>query len=288
MGARHVGDIREMCRLVHPQLGILTSVGPQHLDTFHTQERITKTKYELIDAIPENGECFFADDDGIVLDLWRKTGKNKTLTGMNSDRDDVWADNLRVSAEGSEFDLCFRDGQFHCKTELLGELNIRNIILCAGVCRKLGMTGPEIVHGIRKLKPVEHRLELKHNPGGLHILDDAFNSNIRGAEQAFRVLRDFPGRHIVVTPGMVELGSRETELNREFGAMMADCCDDAILGGRKRSESIRSGLIEARFAEQHIHVAENLDKAISMMNTLVTPGDSVLFENDLPDNYSEE
>lgn len=58
MGARHVGDIREMCRLVHPTLGVLTSVGPQHLDTFKTLERIKQTKYELMEAIPQDGCCF--------------------------------------------------------------------------------------------------------------------------------------------------------------------------------------------------------------------------------------
>ena len=206
MGARHVGDIREMCRLVHPQMGLLTSVGPQHLDTFHTQERITKTKYELIEAIPPDGSCFFADDGGIVTGLWEKTEKDKTLTGMDPDRDDVWAEELQVSPRGSRFLLCHGEEKIPCETELLGELNIRNILLCAGVCLKLGMTGKEIARGIRKLRPVEHRLELKRNPGGITVLDDAFNSNIRGAEQAFRTLRGFPGKRIVVTPGMVELG----------------------------------------------------------------------------------
>ena len=58
MGARHVGDIKELCRLVHPRYGVLTSVGPQHLDTFHTLERIKNTKYELMDAVPADGCCF--------------------------------------------------------------------------------------------------------------------------------------------------------------------------------------------------------------------------------------
>lgn len=288
MGARHVGDIREMCRLVNPKIGILTSVGPQHLDTFHTQDRITRTKYELIDAIPTDGSCFFADDDGIVLRLWEKTKKPKTLAGMNAGRDDVWAENLSMTPLGSRFDLCTPGEKVPCETKMLGELNIKNIILCASVCLKLGMTGKEISRGIRNLMPVEHRLELRQNPGGIHVLDDAFNSNIRGAEQAFKVLKKFPGKRIVVTPGMVELGEREAEMNREFGRIMAECCDEAILIGKKRSVAIREGLEEAGLDPSHIQVANNLEEAAEILREIAHNGDSVLFENDLPDNYTEE
>ena len=285
MGARHVGDIREMCRLVRPEMGLITSVGPQHLDTFHTQERVTRTKYELIEALPPQGTAFFADDDGIVLGLWEKTDREKILTGMNPQRDDVWAEDLRVSPEGSRFLLCMGEERIPCETQLLGELNIRNILLCAGVCRKLGLSGKEIARGIRRLQPVEHRLELKRNPGGITILDDAFNSNIRGAKQAFRILKEFPGKRIIVTPGMVELGDQEEELNREFGRAMADCCDIAVLVGVKRSEPLSAGLREAGFPPEAVHVTGSLQEAAGLLQTLASSGDTVLFENDLPENY---
>ena len=288
MGARHVGDIREMCRLVHPVIGLLTSVGPQHLDTFHTQERITKTKYELMDAIPEDGSCFFSDDDGIVLSLWKKTTKEKYLTGMHADRDDVWAEDIRVSPSGSGFQLCTKGEKIFCETELLGELNIRNILICAAVCFKLGMSAREVALGIRKLRPVPHRLELKRNPGGITVLDDAFNSNIRGAEQAFRILQQFPGKRIIVTPGMVELGNQEDEMNRLFGEKMAECCDEVILVGHARSRMILEGMKKKNFPESMVHVAGSLNEAAEILKTIAGSGDSILFENDLPDNYSEE
>ena len=287
MGARHVGDIREMCRLVHPQYGILTSVGPQHLDTFKTIERVTKTKYELMDAIPSNGACFFADDDGICRELFQKTQKEKSLAGLNPDTDDVWAEDISVSPEGSRFTLCRKDCRILCTTALLGELNIRNIVLCASVAFSLGMTGEQISRGIRKIRPIEHRLQLIPNPGGITLIDDAFNSNIRGAEQAFKVLHQFPETRIVITPGMVELGKMEYEMNRQFGRYMASGCDIAILVGKKRSEAIAEGLKENHFPDQNIHVTDSLDEAAAYMRTIVKPGDTVLFENDLPDNYTE-
>ena len=287
MGARHVGDIREMCRLVHPQIGLLTSVGPQHLDTFKTVERVAKTKYELIDALPEDGEAFFADDGDICRALYEKTKIRKHLTGLDPEMDEIRAEDIRYSPEGSTFLLCHGGEKTECTTRLLGELNIRNILLCASAAISLGLNMKQITRGISKIKPVEHRLQLIRHPGGLNVIDDAFNSNIRGAKQAFQVLKQFPRKRVIVTPGMVELGGQETEMNREFGAAMADCCDIAVLVGKKRSEAISAGLSEKGFPEEKIRVVGSLEEATKLIRDITGAGDTVLFENDLPDNYTE-
>ena len=287
MGARHVGDIKEMCRLVHPQIGIITSVGPQHLDTFKTQERITRTKYELIQALPENGQAFFADDEGICRGLYQKTTIARHISGLDSEKDEVTAESIRYSPAGSAFLLCYGDKQIKCETQLLGELNIRNILLCACVALNLGMTLDQVARGIQKIQPVEHRLQLIRHPGGINIIDDAFNSNIRGAKQAFQVLKQFPDKRIVVTPGMVELGDCEYDMNRDFGSAMADCCDTAVLIGKKRSEAIAAGLKDRGFPESSILIVSSLEEATGLLNQVASSGDTILFENDLPDNYSE-
>jgi len=287
MGARHVGDIKEMCRLVHPEIGVLVSVGPQHLDTFKTLDRVIQTKYELIDALPDDGKAFFSDDGDICRKLFEKTSREKMISGLDPDYDDVWAENIAYSPEGSTFILCTKDKQIPCRSQLLGELNIRNMLLCASVALQLGLTQEQIARGIEKIRPIEHRLQLIPNPGGMSVIDDAFNSNIRGAKQAFQVLKAFPEKRIIVTPGMVELGEKEYEMNREFGYAMADCCDAAILVGKKRSQSILEGLRDGKFAENNIYVVSSLDEATVLLKQIVRPGDTVLFENDLPDNYSE-
>ncbi len=287
MGARHVGDIREMCRLVHPQIGLLTSVGPQHLDTFKTVERVARTKYELIDALPDDGDAFFADDDGLCRQLYEKTTKSRHLTGLDPEKDELWAEDIRYSPEGSTFSLCRKNERIICTTQLLGELNIRNILLCASVALTLGLSMEQIARGIRKIRPIEHRLQLIRHPGGINVIDDAFNSNIRGAKQAFEVLKQFPEKRVVVTPGMVELGEREYEMNTEFGASMAECCDVAVLVGKKRSEAIAAGLKQKGFSQGSIKVVSSLEEATALIREITGEGDTVLFENDLPDNYTE-
>ncbi len=288
MGARHVGDIKEMCRLVHPHHGVLTSVGPQHLDTFHTLSRIKSTKYELMDAVPDGGCCFFPDDKGICRELFDKTMKKKRLCSIHagSDDADVWATDIHVSSQGSSFVLHTTQDEILCQTRLLGEHNIQNIILAATVGIHLGMTLRQIARGISKIMPVEHRLQLIPSTG-VTIIDDAFNANPKGAQAALKVLREFEGRRIIITPGMVELGDGEEEFNHEFGMLMADCVDVAILVGKKHTSPIAKGLKEAGFADENLHVVSSLEEATAILRQIGQPGDVALFENDLPDNYSE-
>ncbi|MBQ7519629.1 MAG: UDP-N-acetylmuramoyl-tripeptide--D-alanyl-D-alanine ligase, partial [Clostridia bacterium] len=286
MGARHVGEIKELSRLVHPQIGLLTAVGPQHLDTFKTIQRIEKTKYELIDALPEDGLAVFLSDDAIVTKLYEKTEKPKLLCGKEGA--DAWAEDVSVSPQGSHFTLRLKGWEpFACDTVLLGRHNISNILMAAAVAKNLGLTKEQIARGIRALKPVEHRLQLMKTPGGVTVIDDAFNTNPRSSKEALKVLSSFPGRRIIVTPGMVELGAEEEQYNREFGRAMASSVDVAVLVGKRHTASIQEGLTSAGFPAESIRVAASLTEAVAIVNALIRPGDVVMYENDLPDNYNE-
>ena len=173
-----------------------------------------------------------------------------------------------------------------CQTRLLGEHNIQNIILAATVGLHLGMSLRQVARGISKIAPVEHRLQLIPSTG-VTIIDDAFNSNPMGAKAALKVLKEFDGRRIIITPGMVELGAGEEAFNHDFGVMMADCVDVAILVGKKHTAPIAKGLTEAGFNAANLHVVSTLDEASAILRQIGRPGDVALFENDLPDNYSE-
>ena len=289
MGARHVGDIRELCRLVHPSYGAITSIGPQHLDTFKTVERIRDTKYELIEALPDNGCSFFVEDHGICRTLYDRTAREKWLVSLDPEFGaDVWAEKMETGTFGSRFELCTKGERVLCETRLLGKHNIQNILLASAICLKLGMSLRQIARGIVRLQPVEHRLQLIPKPGGVTIIDDAFNSNPHGASAALEVLKAFPGRRIIITPGMVELGDQEATFNRTFGEEMAHSADICVLVGPRHTAPIREGLINKGFPEDSIYTVRSLQEAADILGKIEQSGDTVLFENDLPDNYSED
>ena len=289
MGARHVGDIRELVELVHPTIGLLTSVGPQHLETFHDVETVAQTKFELIEGVSERGGmAFFSMDGGWVSRLYERAQCKKFSSGLQGTNLDMRADDISVGPAGSEFILRNAYGEtIRCHTRLLGRHNIQNIALAACCAAQLGMTMPEIARGVARIKPVEHRLQLVPSANGVTLIDDAFNSNPAGAAAAMEVLADFPGRHLVITPGMVEQGEGEADINRAFGRQMAAAAHVVLLVGKKRSVPIHEGLTEGGMREENIHVVASLEEATQLLARISRPGDVVLFENDLPDNYNE-
>jgi len=289
MGARHVGDIRELVDLVHPKFGMITSVGAQHLETFGTVETVANTKFELIEGLPEDGMAFFAADGGEVDKLYERATVKKYRAGLKGTLLDMRADDIEVGPEGSTFTLKNALGEtVKCTTKLLGRHNIQNIVLACSLARQLGLTMEQIAAGVSKIEPVEHRLQLIPGANGVTVIDDAFNSNPVGAKAAMDVLSGFPGRHIVVTPGMVEQGEQEDEINRRFGSDMAYACDIAILIGKKHTAPIVEGLLNGGMAQEQIFVVNSLDEATVILGQIGRAGDTVLFENDLPDNYSEK
>ena len=290
LGAKVIGEIRETAQLVQPRIGVLTSIGPCHLETFKNIDNIAKTKYELIEELPTDGVAIFNYDNEYIKKLADKTFKEKMLYGLEeSEKLDMYADNILVSELGSTFTLKDKEGNsIVCTTKLLGKHNIYNILAGACVAKTLGLTFEEIQRGISRIEPIEHRLNII-NPGtGIIIIDDAFNSNPIGSKAALDVLSEFKeGKKIIVTPGMIELGEMEEPANREFGVNIGKVCDYVILIGEKRTKPIYEGLMETNFNVGNIFVVNNLDEASIQIGKIAKPKDVVLFENDLPDNYTE-
>jgi UDP-N-acetylmuramoyl-tripeptide--D-alanyl-D-alanine ligase len=290
MGAKGVGEIKEMCDLVHPRYGLLTSVGRQHMDTFGTLENIQATKYELIEALPADGVGFFPADSEPCLSLYDKTEHvEKVLFGFDGAgrKLDVTARDVTVGPFGSRFTLVMGEEEISCETRILGRHNIGNILGCAAVARALGLTPEEIARGIAKIEPVEHRLQMLPTNNGLTVIDDAFNASPSGVRAAMDVISGFPGRKIVITPGLIEQGPEEDAENEKFGRLMAHAADYAILVGPSHTRPIAEGLLKEGFPEDHIIVVSSLDEATARLSGITRAGDCVLFENDLPDLYNE-
>lgn len=286
MGARRRYDIQEICNFVRPQIGIITSIGPQHLETFKTIENVAETKSELLVGLTYDGVAFLPLNDKYCKEIYQKEKHEKYSYGIN-EKADVYATDIKLSAKGSTFTVVTKDDKFTCTTKLLGEHNVQNIIGSIAIALHLGLTKEEIMRGVEKIEPVPHRLQILSSPNGGIVIDDAFNSNPVGSKMALDVLKKFEGRKIIITPGMVELGTEEYKLNKEFGKQIADAVDVAILVGVKRSKPIEEGLREKKFDENNIYIVNSLDEATNRLTKLANPNNVVLFENDLPDNYNE-
>ena len=287
------GEIREVCDIIHPCLGILTSVGVQHLERFGTPEAIAEAKYELLASLPPGGTAVVNADDPMCLKLAERAlsdGKRVVRYGFEGAHGEltVRGTDLTVSAKGTRFHVVTEAGETEAfETRLLGRWNISNILAGLAASRECGVPLHAMREAVARLSPAPRRLEIQEEGGIVKILDVA-NANPRGAQMALEVLSQFrEGSRILVTPGMVELGPIEVEENRRFGQAAAAVCDYVVLVGPKQTEPIRRGLAERGFPTERILTARHADEVADCLAGIVRPGDALLFENRLPDTYLE-
>ncbi|CAL7960230.1 UDP-N-acetylmuramoyl-tripeptide--D-alanyl-D-alanine ligase [Gammaproteobacteria bacterium] len=292
MSAKKPGDIKELCELVKPQYGLITAIGEQHLETFKTLENIIDTKNELIESLSPDGiACFNADD--INCQKLAKAAKCHVvrygIEAVDSGLDYLVKD-LTINEHGSNFTVVrTRDNsQAVFQTKLLGKYNIYNVLGAIALASEFGMQLNEMLYPIRQLAAIPHRLALKRVGADIIFIDDAFNSNPVGSKMALEVLEQISGkRKIIITPGMIELGAKEDEYNERFGKYIAEVCDYVILVGRKQTEALQRGLLAKKHPDGALFIATDFAAAKQHLEQILQAGDVVLFENDLPDNYSE-
>ncbi len=286
MGAKQRFDIQELCMMVKPQIGVITGVGNQHLLTFGNIENLSKTKAELAEYVSNsNGELFVNVDNELSEKLAGEFEKSIKVS-IDSGKSCIIAKNIKSTKEGSSFEIEYGGKTVKCKTILLGKHNISNILLAVRVAIFMGMTLDEIAVAIEKLRTIPHRLEIVKSSSTYTIIDDAYNSSVEGSKASLEVLSNFEGKKFVITPGLVELGTEQFNCNFEFGRNMAAVCDYVIVDCTINFEAIKAGLVYAGFKEENIIQVGTLSQAVEMLNKLATSEDVVLFENDLPDNYS--
>lgn len=290
MGARRIGEIRELVDIVKPDFAIITGIGNQHLGTFGTLEAVLKTKYELVAGVKEGGTVVFASDNDNTFALSERAKSEKRVdvvtAGINSERaNTVYCKDIVTDQNGSEFTIVFPDTEIKVSTVLIGKHNVSNIMVAVCASYKLGLTPQEIAEGIAQIKPIRHRLEVLKNDKGMTIIDDSYNSNVDGTIAALEVISSYEGRKIIVTPGLVELGRMEDLENFRFGRRMAKVADIVIIVGGPNAYKIRDGLLDEDFNYDNIKIVPSLSDAIKYLNEISTSGDIVLFENDLPDKF---
>lgn len=285
MGAKNVGDIKEICDIAHPQYGIITSVGPQHLDTFRSVDNVFKTKFELADEVLKNGGEIFVNGSSAEIASRIDNNSSYRVYGMESSHE-FYAENITYGRNGSSFDLALRGERVPVSTKLLGLHSVNDIVAAAAVAYTLGVSPTEIQFAVSSLKPTEHRLELKSWNNGSLLIDDAYNANPEGCLEAVRVLASFEGmRKVIITPGLIELGSREYECNYNLGLEAAKYCDTIILVGKNRSKPLREAVESTDFDSSRLHIVSSFAEAMQIYAPTADRGSVVLLENDLPDNY---
>jgi UDP-N-acetylmuramoyl-tripeptide--D-alanyl-D-alanine ligase len=277
MGMYDVGEIAQLCRIASPHVGIVTNVGPVHLERLGTIERIAQAKAELVEALPADGVAILNADDPLVMAMSGRTRAQIFWYGLSPNAD-LWADEIEGEGlEGIRFRFHYRGETVHVRVPLLGRHSVHTALRATAVGLVEGLSWEEIVRGMQRID-VQLRLIASRGLNGATLLDDTYNASPASTMAALNLLADLPvqnGRRIAVLGDMLELGSYEEEGHRKVGVRAADVVDLLVTVGR-RAQLIAE---EARAAGLHpgkVLALDDAEAALAELRSIMGPGDVVL------------
>ncbi len=274
MGMYARGEIRELCRIAQPMIGVVTNVGPSHLERLGSIDRIVEAKSELPQALPADGVAILNGDDPRVAAMRNKTRARTLLYGLESGND-IWADEIESHGlEGIGFAVHHGREHLHVRVPLLGRHSVHTALAAAAVGVVEEMSWDEIVRG---LQDVAAQLRLIAVPGenGTTLLDDSYNASPYSSLAALNLLAELSGRKIAVLGDMLELGEMELQGHRVVGGRAAQVVDLLVAVGAK-GRWIGEEARDAGLSKKQVLFAEGNAQAIELLRQAMRAGDVIL------------
>jgi len=313
MGAYGIGSIRRLCELTPPKLGIITAIGKAHYERFKSLDAVAKAKFELAEAARDNGGSAIVAADTLefawprefvarhrdrVVTVGAEATADLVIDSLRQEADGIVAEvqwrgaryainSLRQEAGGIVARVTWRGADYELRAPLFGLHQGRNVALAFAAACGLGLAPEDVVASLRSTPQIAHRLEVKRQGDGAILIDDAYNSNPVGFASALDlldVLRQPEGRRILVTPGMVELGSEHEAEHARIGRLAAEHVDVLLAVAPHRVEPLAAAFAAAA-PEREIVPCSTFAEARHWLDRNLGRRDVVLIENDLPDLY---
>jgi UDP-N-acetylmuramoyl-tripeptide--D-alanyl-D-alanine ligase len=286
MGMYTTGEIARLCEMAQPTIGVVTMIGPVHLERAGSMEAIVAAKRELVEALPTNGVAILNKDNAYTMSMAKHTQAQVFTYGLNPSAD-LWADNIEsMGLEGIRFTLHQGRESLHLQVPLIGRHSVHTSLRAAAIGRVTGMRWEDIVTGLSDSR-AQLRLVAVPGPNNSTIIDDTYNSSPDSAMAALNLLNDLDGRHIAVMGDMLELGYMEEEGHRRVGRRVADVAQVLVTMGRRArwiaEEAVKMGMRADRVFKVD---EDDVETAVSTLQDLIQPHDMVLVKGSLGMNMS--
>jgi UDP-N-acetylmuramoyl-tripeptide--D-alanyl-D-alanine ligase len=292
MGEYQKGDIKELCTITKPDIAVVTGINEAHLERMGGIHNTITTIFEVAESMEEQGIVLLNGDDEFVKNNYGKYINKQEVIVYDSKNKlgDLEVKNVKFEhdASGISFGLTQRGLNIGTlKVAVLGEYIIPEVLGVVVLAEKLGLSIKEISDGVAAMKPVEHRLQPIYNKHtNILVIDDSYNGNPRGVEEAIKVLSKFEqNRRIYLTPGLVEAGPKAREIHYNIGKQLAKVAGLVILIRNTVTPFIADGLEKNGFDTKDIIWFNTAKEAHDSLGKILRPYDVILFQNDWPDNY---
>jgi UDP-N-acetylmuramoyl-tripeptide--D-alanyl-D-alanine ligase len=277
MGAYVGGEIKTMTDIVKPSIGILTGINSQHLSLFGSQENIIKTKYELIESLPEDGLALFNGSNDLVYNLYQKTEKNKKMFSVSKkEESDIWAEDIEMGKEILKAKILTKEESFNLEIKVSTKELIGNILSAVLVAKELGMSFIEISERLKEFNGTG--MELKKNSKGVDVLNSTYSSNLDGMMSHISHLNKWEGKKVVVFKPLIELGSSAKDSHIALASKMAEACDLVISTSGEFFNEMKEEAIKKGFKPSKFVFTKDINKIKELISDF-KEGDVVLLEN---------
>jgi len=223
LGMNHPGEIERLARISKPDIGIITNIGPAHLEGLNSLEGVMNAKGELIDGIEPGGTAILNADDEMVMNLARRTSKKVLLFGFSGNAS-VRASQVEVKRDATSFTLLLPKETVPVNLSVSGRFMVTNALAAASAGYLAGLTASEIKAGLENITPEKGRMNIFTLSNGITIIDDTYNANPGSMEAAIKTLLALKAdnRGVLVAGDMLELGEHSAGMHEKTGALCAE------------------------------------------------------------------
>jgi len=278
MGTNRPGEIRRLTQIAEPDIGLITNIGPAHLEGLKSIEAVKEEKCDLFRNMAKEGIAVInCDDENLYRpeNFWQE---KRVLFGFRTYAD-VSASNVRrKGVDGVRFTLTIGGNQDNIALATVGNHNIYNALAAAAISRALGIEYHVIRRGLRAFKPVTGRMEIYRLTNGAFVIDDTYNANPASVREALKTLKELKGRHrsTVIMGDMLELGNQAEAMHEEIGSLMADTEIDTIYLRGRLSHATAAGALKRNMSKNRIFFFEHQDEVIPGLMSNLKKGDWIL------------
>lgn len=289
LGVDHKDEMWRHLEIAKPTVAVITGIAPVHADTEHlgSLEGIVEEKGHLLEVLGTKGWAIMNWDDPNVRNMVNKTRARVIRYGLNKAHCNLYAEDIKVSFEGTEFKIKNQgldltdEKEITIKTSLIGRQQAYTILAAAAVALTQGLTFSEIARGVAKLEPLEGRLSIEKGPLGMILINDARRANVASTLAGLQVLADLPGKRKVAILGqMAEMGQYEELGHRQVGAKLAEVKPDLTVCVGPATKYIQAEALKT-LKEDQVTYCNDVFSAAEVLKPLIKEGDLVYLKGSL-------
>lgn len=279
MGMNHFGELARITVAAQPDTAVITNVGEAHIENLGSREGILKAKLEILDGLTHGGTVVLCGDNDLLWGINGSVEFETVYCGINNTRCDLVAENIKVSADGTEFSFKYEDKEYNARISVPGIHHVYNALIAVAIGVKYNVPMNDIICGIREFIPDGMR-QAAVKIGNFTVIKDCYNANPTSMRSGLDVLSlaETDGRRVACLGDMMELGTISEQAHLNVGALAAQSKVDCLITVGERAKLIAQGAKDSGMPEDKIFSFDNNDELCAEIGNILKDGDVILLK----------